>query len=941
MLFRKKLLLAATLAAVGAAGSMPVQAGPTRTVTIVHTGDFHGHLAPRPNVRSDGDGRMEGGLARIYKQIDMIRADKGNIVLVHGGDTIQGSGEALYTKGDAMVTVMDNFGYDAYTPGNWDFVYGKDRFVELWGPGSAGAGKNRWGAVVANVYHTGVKKSGHEGAPDAPLNTTNKNSAQGENVSKAESEALANWYFEHGVRVANGESDPTIVKTINGAKVGIIGCTTTRGPQVVGSWVSNGLSYTDCGLEVPYYAAKLRNVENVDLVVLVSEIEIGRNIQLARSLSADAHVDVIFNSDMHEETLKPIEVSTAGGKTTLIVEEGMDGTMIGELTFSVKNHVVTGSTFTPHRISDRIEQDSTIAYLVAKESYPFNKGFDYAKAKACADAALLTDNDAKLAAIAGNPYVNPLSVIRNDKNLQITCLNGPLSEVVGNTAVALHRSNFATEDMPAVVEGSSHDLIADAIRWWAQSDFAAVRGFRYGTTVKPGAITRNDIYHFVPIGARIGKASRVAANQMRNQIDNSSRAVFSSNPGDDRILMPRYNNTYGAPKNADGTDNPNYTKSPGAGLPASGAAGAPEGFGGGWLFAYSAGEGFGLKFAPYFNDLGWVDNGDNTYTLSPGSNRSRARDLTFKVICKVLPPAEIASTGCSLSDTETRYVTHITTLADGSYVGSWKSPYTATQINANYSDTVNNANAATPCQAKVPADAGQTSCGYTPWLLNPDGWRYLNGVPNQPNSKFTVNQHFKAGLFTVAGYFYGQYPNTLNNCNNCYATGKVDGGVAGNMSVADPDVAGHKLLNPDVAFLLPVNATTDTNGNIVPALDGNKNPLLVQDASNGVDGLARDYDNKPMSAGRPIALTEVVELYVKSLGTVTESLADGDGGNLRTHRIKLVHNDGSDGVALPDSLPVTGFKTMQPLCGTLAKKKADGTYQTEDEAKYDAEHCPQ
>ena len=27
-------------------------------VTLIHTGDFHGHLIPRPNVRSDGVGRM-------------------------------------------------------------------------------------------------------------------------------------------------------------------------------------------------------------------------------------------------------------------------------------------------------------------------------------------------------------------------------------------------------------------------------------------------------------------------------------------------------------------------------------------------------------------------------------------------------------------------------------------------------------------------------------------------------------------------------------------------------------------------------------------------------------------------------------------------------------------------------------------------------------------
>ena len=39
-------------------------------VTLVHTGDIHGHMVPRPNVRSDGNGQLEGGLARLYK--DMV-----------------------------------------------------------------------------------------------------------------------------------------------------------------------------------------------------------------------------------------------------------------------------------------------------------------------------------------------------------------------------------------------------------------------------------------------------------------------------------------------------------------------------------------------------------------------------------------------------------------------------------------------------------------------------------------------------------------------------------------------------------------------------------------------------------------------------------------------------------------------------------------------------
>ena len=34
-------------------------------LTLIHMGDLHGHLVPRPHLRSDGTGGTEGGLARI------------------------------------------------------------------------------------------------------------------------------------------------------------------------------------------------------------------------------------------------------------------------------------------------------------------------------------------------------------------------------------------------------------------------------------------------------------------------------------------------------------------------------------------------------------------------------------------------------------------------------------------------------------------------------------------------------------------------------------------------------------------------------------------------------------------------------------------------------------------------------------------------------------
>jgi 2',3'-cyclic-nucleotide 2'-phosphodiesterase (5'-nucleotidase family) len=866
MQLQKQFLLGTLLSA-----ALATSAFADSQITIIQTGDFHGHLAPRPNLRSTADypGQMVGGLARVASEIKNIQAGKGgagNTLILHTGDTIQGSGEALYTRGQAMVDVVDMLGIDGYAPGNWDYVYGPARFIEFFGdkntlpaqaqgnPDNKNFG-NRWGALASNLYYT---SNGN-----APIDPTAIGTDQDANLSQAEYDNYAKWYMDNGQRVL----PPYSIKMVNGVKVGILGCTTSRGPQVVGKWVTVGLEFTDCSNEIPKFAKELRDA-GAEVVVLISEIEIGRNIQLIKKLGAGQHIDLVLNADMHEESIDPIEVIDAAGNKTWINEAGQDGTLINEVTLSVQAGQVVGNpVHTAHRIDDRIVEDVQVANKVAEVSYPFNAGF------------------------TANTHVNPFSG---------TFLNGPLSDVVGSTQVALHRSNYSNETMPAVIEGSSHDFIADAMRWWAKSDMATVRGFRYGTHVAPGPITRNDLFHFVPIGPRVGKVSRISANQLRNQVDNSSLAVFSSNPGSPVTPRPNYNNTAYAPGGA------KAGQSPGAGLPAYGLAGNSLGWGGGWLFAYSA-DGFHVDFEPYFtpswqtlrsgspfdltNRVGGVvtgntisgiyldtTGGNNGQYANPPTDTSRARNLTVNMPCKYLPPAEITSRGCNVADTTTRYSTVITT-STGVYTTNWKANYNVAQLTANYPASAGYSNNATAAVCTTPAAGVQPNCGYTPFLLNPDGWQYLRGTPNQPDTTFTVNQHFKAPLFTAAGYWYAQSPNTVNNCNNCYPMGlNVTKGAANS------------------AYVFPVNV--DENGNA--ALDANGDPIYVR--NNG--GVLVMEDGKPVIAGAPIDLTQVIEKYLASLGGPVTA------ANLPANRISLVN-------PLPASS--AGLRVMQPLCGTIGQ----------------------
>jgi len=77
-------------------------------------------------------GRM-GGYAHLATLVRRVREERaGRTLLLDGGDTIQGSATALWSRGEDMVRVSNQLGVDVFTP-HWEFVYGLDRVKELFG----------------------------------------------------------------------------------------------------------------------------------------------------------------------------------------------------------------------------------------------------------------------------------------------------------------------------------------------------------------------------------------------------------------------------------------------------------------------------------------------------------------------------------------------------------------------------------------------------------------------------------------------------------------------------------------------------------------------------------------------------------------------------------------------------------------------------------------
>jgi len=87
------------------------------TITIYNTGDLHDH---------------SGNLARIARFVKEQKKKDPHVLFVDAGDFLnKGEGWLMATQGDAMMALMAACGYDACVLGNHDYIYGKDRILDL------------------------------------------------------------------------------------------------------------------------------------------------------------------------------------------------------------------------------------------------------------------------------------------------------------------------------------------------------------------------------------------------------------------------------------------------------------------------------------------------------------------------------------------------------------------------------------------------------------------------------------------------------------------------------------------------------------------------------------------------------------------------------------------------------------------------------------------
>lgn len=114
----------------------------TKDVVVLFTSDVHCGI---------DQGWGYAGVAAVR---DALAKDN-HVVLVDNGDAIQGEPVGTMTKGEALVELMNAVGYDVATPGNHEFDYGMERFLELTEKASfpyISANFNKGGELVFKPY---------------------------------------------------------------------------------------------------------------------------------------------------------------------------------------------------------------------------------------------------------------------------------------------------------------------------------------------------------------------------------------------------------------------------------------------------------------------------------------------------------------------------------------------------------------------------------------------------------------------------------------------------------------------------------------------------------------------------------------------------------------------------------------------------------------------
>ena len=245
-----------------------------RKLVILHTNDFHGHISQENEY---------AGAARIAALVRLTREQNPGVLVLDAGDRISGTPVSTMFEGIPIFEVLNKVGYDAAAIGNHEFDHGYKQFLEF--------------KKIANH----------------PL-------------------LSANAFAPDGSLLADA---PSLITTINGVKIGIIGLITDTTPKIIIPAGNEGISFSPPGETLKAMVSALR--PQVDLLVVLSHVGHEEEKDLAANIEG---VDLIVGGHSHTKVAPPVQVNN-----TWVAQAGHYGAYVGKIEITVDTELDALTSF--------------------------------------------------------------------------------------------------------------------------------------------------------------------------------------------------------------------------------------------------------------------------------------------------------------------------------------------------------------------------------------------------------------------------------------------------------------------------------------------------------------------------------------------------------------------------------------------------------------------
>jgi 2',3'-cyclic-nucleotide 2'-phosphodiesterase (5'-nucleotidase family) len=307
--------------------SVALQKNTAQLITLLHTADIHGQLYTHDEFFWENGKpvyKKRGGFAVLKTMLHSLKSkNPSNTLIIDGGDCFQGSGVAALSKGQAIIPLINNIGYDLVLPGNWEVVYGKQMMQK----DLAGYDAQK---ICANMFHDTKDK--------------------------------LNGKFLY---------QPYWIKNFGALKVGFIGYNDPLTPIRQSPAYSYGITFTHPQVNVAKYVKLLREEKKCQLVFLVTHMGLTQQIDLANRSDVDG-VDYILGADTHERVRTPLE-----GKYTKVTEPGAFGSFVSKLDIVYENGKIKDHHYQLLDVDpEKYQPNASMIALVEKVRSPYKKELD-------------------------------------------------------------------------------------------------------------------------------------------------------------------------------------------------------------------------------------------------------------------------------------------------------------------------------------------------------------------------------------------------------------------------------------------------------------------------------------------------------------------------------------------------------------------------------------